>query len=314
MICWNAGNVNMVCKCGYQNHKDAKYCANCHRRLKKTNWVTVALISAIVLVAGILLGVLTKGCSTDGPDSTEPKPTQQAHTHSWKGATCITPKTCKLCGITSGSSLGHSFKDASCTEPKTCTICGTTSGEKLGHQWIQKEAGMPIFCIHCGIEQPFEESYLNGGQMHNGEEFYMDSYEFLIIFTTDLRYAGFSGYDFECMEHTGNGFIYEIKSSDEVAIVLRSVDNEENGNMRLAELTIDRTGLSEQEIENRIRMMLQVFETGDINIDTREVEDVLSVSDIKDNSVAFPMGRIEGIGYILTYPENKICMRILPQN
>lgn len=56
-------------------------------------------------------------------------------THSYKVATCTEPKTCSLCGITSGSALGHSYQAATCTAPETCTRCGVTVGDALDHTY-----------------------------------------------------------------------------------------------------------------------------------------------------------------------------------
>lgn len=138
----------MVCKCGYQNHKDAKYCANCHRRLKRFPWSTILLTVAIILTAGVLIGVLIKGCSVDDPGPTEPQ-----HTHSWKAATCTTAKMCKLCGESSGSPMEHSWKAATCTNPKTCEVCGMESGNALGHQWLEATYDAPKTCGVCGATE-----------------------------------------------------------------------------------------------------------------------------------------------------------------
>ena len=93
--------------------------------------------------------------------------------HRWIGATCTEPKTCRVCGVTSGEALGHnyhavttapscteegftahtclncgdsykdsyvdalghSWTDATCTEPEICTVCGDIFGEALGHRY-----------------------------------------------------------------------------------------------------------------------------------------------------------------------------------
>ena len=55
--------------------------------------------------------------------------------HDYAAATCSTPKTCKVCGVTSGSKLSHKYAAATCTKAKTCTLCGATSGSKLGHKY-----------------------------------------------------------------------------------------------------------------------------------------------------------------------------------
>lgn len=55
------------------------------------------------------------------------------HTHTFKDATCTTPKTCTECLYTEGAPIPHSFSGATCTSPKKCTTCGKTEGTKLEH-------------------------------------------------------------------------------------------------------------------------------------------------------------------------------------
>lgn len=43
------------------------------------------------------------------------KPTEPPHTHTWKNATCQTPKTCSGCGATEGSVGAHTFENGICT-------------------------------------------------------------------------------------------------------------------------------------------------------------------------------------------------------
>lgn len=43
------------------------------------------------------------------------KPTEPPHTHTWKDATCQTPKTCTGCGATEGSVGSHTFENGVCT-------------------------------------------------------------------------------------------------------------------------------------------------------------------------------------------------------
>ena len=60
--------------------------------------------------------------------------------HNWQDATCTTPKTCSVCGITSGSALGHDWNAATCTTPKTCKTCGITDGTTIPHVYDQEVA------------------------------------------------------------------------------------------------------------------------------------------------------------------------------
>lgn len=65
------------------------------------------------------------------------------HTHEWKEANCVTPKTCSICNETEGDALGHDWVDASCTSAKKCSRCGVTEGDALGHDWQVKEVVEP---------------------------------------------------------------------------------------------------------------------------------------------------------------------------
>jgi hypothetical protein len=95
---------------------------------------------------------------TDSSKPTDPtKPTTSTHTHSWKAATCTTPKTCTTCGATEGNPA-HSWKSATCTAPKTCTSCGKTEGVKGGHTFVNNT------CKTCYmVNGNLEDAYLEIG-------------------------------------------------------------------------------------------------------------------------------------------------------
>ncbi len=73
--------------------------------------------------------------------------------HTYKNATCTTPKTCTKCGTTEGKALGHSYKNATCTAPKTCSRCGVTDGKALGHSWTDATCTAPKTCSRCGTTE-----------------------------------------------------------------------------------------------------------------------------------------------------------------
>lgn len=70
--------------------------------------------------------------------------------HEWAEASCIEPKTCTICGETSGEPLGHDWQDAACTEPKTCSRCNMTEGKSLGHEKVAATCTEPERCTRCG--------------------------------------------------------------------------------------------------------------------------------------------------------------------
>ena len=52
--------------------------------------------------------------------------------HRWEEANCKDPKTCKLCGETTGEpNEEHQWEDATTETPKTCSVCGLTEGDEI---------------------------------------------------------------------------------------------------------------------------------------------------------------------------------------
>ena len=97
--------------------------------------------------------------------------------HTYKAATCTAPKTCKICGVTSGKKLGHTYdnacdkscnrckatrtikhdyKAATCTKAKTCKVCGVTSGKALGHKYTNS---CDTTCNTCKATRKITHSY-----------------------------------------------------------------------------------------------------------------------------------------------------------
>ena len=101
--------------------------------------VTVILLAVILLLAGC-------GCDHAYEEVTcglmrcslcEKEVTISA-SHSWKDATCDTPKVCLHCNTIEGEALGHKWENASCLEPKHCLRCEITEGEATGHSIVSQ--------------------------------------------------------------------------------------------------------------------------------------------------------------------------------
>lgn len=90
------------------------------------NYYQIGKILALLLLVGAIISLTACECK-----------------HEWKEATCLTPKTCNLCGVTEGKTGEHNYVDATCQSPKCCTICDATEGEPLEHEY--KDG----FCIYC---------------------------------------------------------------------------------------------------------------------------------------------------------------------
>ena len=88
-------------------------------------------------------------------------------THDWNDATCLTPKTCSICGATEGDSLGHTAEadDGNCTTEVKCTVCGdvTTPAGQHTPNADDGDCTTPIVCSVCKtITTPAKESHTGG--------------------------------------------------------------------------------------------------------------------------------------------------------
>lgn len=83
--------------------------------------------------------------------------------HVWQEATCVSPRTCSVCGKTEGTPLGHSFSDATCMAPKKCIVCGDTEGLPIEHSYIPANCYFPKECSVCGKTegQALDHNYVN---------------------------------------------------------------------------------------------------------------------------------------------------------
>ena len=82
--------------------------------------------------------------------------------HSWQNASCSSPRTCVICGVTDGVASGHSYTSVvtapTCTSSGfttyTCTKCGDTYTTELGaasgHMWGEATCMLPKTCFICG--------------------------------------------------------------------------------------------------------------------------------------------------------------------
>ena len=73
--------------------------------------------------------------------------------HSYSAATCTAPKTCSVCGVTSGNPAGHNWKAATCAAPKTCSVCNETEGGLGDHSWNAATCVAPKTCSVCGATE-----------------------------------------------------------------------------------------------------------------------------------------------------------------
>ena len=70
--------------------------------------------------------------------------------HQYTGATCTEASVCTVCGEESEGPIGHAWEEATCTTPKTCSVCGETEGTALGHKWEAATCTEPKTCPVCG--------------------------------------------------------------------------------------------------------------------------------------------------------------------
>ena len=114
--------------------------------------------------------------------------------HAW-GAATVTSPGCATTGSVEYSCLncdekltavipatGHAWTDATCTTPQTCAVCGITLGKAKGHEWGEWQAFSDIHlreCAVCSAAEKGEHAFWEGscsvcgekepaGDAHNG--------------------------------------------------------------------------------------------------------------------------------------------------
>ena len=116
---------------------------------KKT--MTRSRVMTALLVLAMSLSLLA-GCGANDNDTTV-----NNCEHEWLAANCKAPKTCRLCGETTGTTFAHQWTEANCEQPKTCRSCKSTEGEALGHTWTGGDCLTDKVCSACekvGQEAP----------------------------------------------------------------------------------------------------------------------------------------------------------------
>lgn len=96
--------------------------------------------------------------------------------HSWRQATCTTPKTCEKCGLTEGEANGHWWHEATCTDARICTVCLAIDpeSEPLGHLYIEEK------CARCGeIDSDYAQPTITADKT----SLYMDENYQVVYFT-----------------------------------------------------------------------------------------------------------------------------------
>ena len=103
--------------------------------------------------------------------SEEEASSEPEHAHTWVNATCTTPKTCKTCGETEGTTTAHDWKSATCLAPQTCKVCGTTTGSNGNHHYEDNT------CTVCGDEREVIHGDTPVDIIIDGKQETVDSYE-----------------------------------------------------------------------------------------------------------------------------------------
>lgn len=139
-------------KCGRDNPMENRYCSKCGAAFRNmvplkeieetvgSNKRAMTLTLIVTVVVAISIVLLTGIMKSQAKPATEPTITAVITTaevtiteciHDWYPADCATPKTCEICGETSGVALDHQWEDATYEAPKTCSLCGATDGVAL---------------------------------------------------------------------------------------------------------------------------------------------------------------------------------------
>ena len=91
---------------------------------------------------------------TIGYECTQCSHTEGATSHNYAPATCDTPETCTVCGMTRGEANGHSYALGGCGASLICLNCELTPmdapSEVHGHTFAEQDTGSRRTCTECG--------------------------------------------------------------------------------------------------------------------------------------------------------------------
>ena len=214
---------------------------------KKNPWIMILISVLMVTAISIALFLFRKPASPPQP-TTEPALATSCD-HVWIPADCTTPKTCKICGETSGAPLGHQWQEATYDAPKTCSVCGTTEGEPLKRPSVFAN-------LSIGDTVRFGE-FEQDNNLSNGKE----PVEWIILDIDDDRAFLISRYGLDCRtyhdtnadvtwetcslrEWLNNSFLNSAFSEDEAKLILTtsvSADANPDYKIRTGNDTEDRT-------------------------------------------------------------------------
>ena len=87
-------------------------------------------------------------CTRCGASKTASQKGSATCSHQWIDADCNNPRTCSICGATTGAPNKHNYAAATCDKPQTCRDCGATTGSPLGHDYAANG-----YCKRCHLNR-----------------------------------------------------------------------------------------------------------------------------------------------------------------
>ena len=142
----------------------------------------VALVFAVIILApknrtsaiSDVSNTLPQTTQISDQDETTLPATQ--HVHSWKEATCNSPKICSECGVPEGKPTEHIWHDATIERAKYCVNCDVTIGSSL-----------PYSVTWCGLLETSNEPGSQGNDVQIGRfqdiygSFYDNATKFWVV-------------------------------------------------------------------------------------------------------------------------------------
>ncbi len=105
----------------------------------------LVLFLSILVLTGAMIGITSCDFGSDLNDDC---------THVWDEATCIAPKTCRVCKATEGEALGHkAATEGDCETPVLCERCEAMLGGYHEHSWVNATCTVAKHCEKCSITQ-----------------------------------------------------------------------------------------------------------------------------------------------------------------
>lgn len=131
--------------------------------------------------------------------------TREVGAHDYNDASCTTPKTCKICGVTDGEALGHATEedDGNCLTPIVCPRCNeilTVARNEHEANADDGDCATPVRCTACDTVMVEAKAHDFEGEWKSDADGHWHVCENENCSVTDTKTAHNEGADGKCIQ------------------------------------------------------------------------------------------------------------------